>query len=341
LVATVLVQYDLFHSLAVTQTWISPQFSPIEKIAKHMLSVLFVILPVFALIFLGNLCRRYDFPGGHFWAPAEKLTYFLLFPALLVVTLAEADFSRLEVLPMVSAIVVAISLVTVLSLLARPYLGVDGPAFTSFYQGVVRFNTYIGLAVAFGLYGEAGLLAASMAVAVMVPLVNVAGILVLARFGSAGQPTVAGMTKQMLRNPLILACVAGVLLNVAGFGLPIVLGDLLKILSRAALPLGLLAVGAALDLRAVRSAKQIVLVSSVTKLVLLPLLTLGLCFAFGVGGLALNVAVLFTALPTATSAYVLARLLGGDAPLMANLCTVQTLVAMVTLPVWMATASVV
>jgi predicted permease len=297
-----------------------------------MLNAFLVIVPVFALIFAGNLCRRYDFPGDHFWAPAERLTYFVFFPALLTVTLAEADFSRLDVLPMVLAVVTAILLMTLLSLVVRPYLRVDGPGFTSFYQGVVRMNTYVGLSVAFGLYGEMGLIAASVAVAAIVPLVNVTGILILARYGSARQPTIAGMVRQMLRNPLILACVAGAALNLTGLGLPPVLGDLLKILSRAALPLGLLAVGAALDLGAVRSAKHLLLASTASKLVLLPLLTFGFCLAFGVGGLALNIAVLFAALPTATSAYVLARLLGGDAPLMANLCTVQTLASMITIP---------
>jgi predicted permease len=221
---------------------------------------------------------------------------------------------------------------TVLSFLIKPVLGVDGPGFTSFYQGVVRMNTYVGLSLAYGLYGEPGLVVASVAVAAIVPLVNVTGILILARYGSGRSPTLTGLVGQMVRNPLILACAAGAALNLSGLGLPPVLGDLLTILSRAALPLGLLAVGAALDLGAVRGARHVLLVSTGGKLLVLPLLTFIFCLAFGVGGLALNIAVLFTALPTATSAYVLARLLGGDAPLMANLCTVQTLLSMVTIP---------
>lgn len=297
-----------------------------------MLQIILVILPVFLLIFLGHLCRRRAFPGEGFWAPAERLTYFLLFPALLVITLAEADFSELAVLPMTLAVVGAVVLMTGLSLALKPFLGIDGPGFTSFYQGVVRLNTYIGLSVAFGLYGEAGLAASAVAAAALVPLVNVTSIYLLARHGAAAQPTLGGVLKRVVGNPLILACVAGGALNLTGVGLPPVIGDLLMILSRAALPLGLLAVGAALDLRAIRQAKAVAALASGLKLLVLPAVAYGLALWFGASGVALSVAVIFTALPTATSAYILARQLGGDAPLMANLCTLQTLAAMASLP---------
>jgi predicted permease len=297
-----------------------------------MLQIILVILPVFLLIFLGHLCRRRAFPGEGFWAPAERLTYFLLFPALLVITLAEADFSELAVLPMALAVVAAVVLMTGLSLALKPVLGIDGPGFTSFYQGVVRLNTYIGLSVAFGLYGEVGLAASAVAAAALVPLVNVTSIYMLARYGTAAQPTLGGVLKRVAGNPLILACVVGGALNITGVGLPPVVGDLLKILSRAALPLGLLAVGAALDLRAIRQAKTAAALASGLKLIVLPAMAYGFALWFGATGVALSVAVIFTALPTATSAYILARQLGGDAPLMANLCTLQTLAAMASLP---------
>jgi malonate transporter and related proteins len=301
-----------------------------------MLEILLVVLPVFLLIFAGQLCRRRAFPGEGFWEPAERLTYFVLFPSLLVITLAEADVSRLTVVPAALGTTVAILAMTGLALALRPWLGIGGAAFTSFYQGIVRFNTYIGLSVAFGLWGEAGLAAAAVVLGAVVPLVNLTSIFVLARYGTVAQPTLAGVARQIATNPLILACLAGAVLNLTGVGPPPVVGDMLRILGRAALPIGLLAVGAALDLAAARRAKRVSGLASLLKLAALPALAYGLGLAFGAEGVALSVGVLFAALPTATSAYILARQLGGDAAFMANLCTLQTLLALVTLPLVLA-----
>ncbi len=295
-------------------------------------AVVAVILPVFLLIFVGWVCRRREFPGDHFWAPAERLTYFLLFPALIATTLAEADFSDLAILPMAAAIVLAILAMSALVLALRRAFGVDGPGLTSVYQGTVRMNTYIGLSVAYGVHGEEGLTAAALAVAAIVPLVNVTCTLMLARYGHGAQPTARGIARSFASNPLILACVVGGLLNLTGIGLPPVLGPMAQILGRAALPLGLLAVGAALDLKAARAAGGLVLQTSALKLVGLPLITWAFLQGFGVTGVAAFVAILFNALPTATSAYILARQLGGDATLMASLITLQTLVSMASLP---------
>lgn len=304
-----------------------------------MLEILLVILPVFLLIFLGQLCRRRAFPGDGFWAPAERLTYFVLFPALLVITLAEADFSRLTMLPAALGTAAAILAMTGLALALRPWLGIGGATFTSFYQGIVRLNTYIGLSVAFGLWGEAGLAASAVVLGAVVPLVNLTSTFVLARYGTAARPTLAGVLRQIATNPLILAILLGAVLNLTGIGLPPVVGDMLRILGRAALPLGLLAVGAALDLAAARRAKRIPGLASLLKLAGLPALAYGLGLAFGAEGVALSVGVLFAALPTATSAYILARQLGGDAAFMANLCTLQTLLALVTLPLVLAASA--
>jgi predicted permease len=301
-----------------------------------MLQIVLVVLPVFLLIFVGWLCRWQAFPGDGFWAPAERLTYFLLFPVLLVTTLAKADFASLQILPMAGAISVAILVMTGLTLLLRMRLRIPGPTFTSVFQGSVRMNTYIGLSVAFGIYAEQGLAAAALAVAAIMPLANVLCVLVLARYGKGAQPSLIGVLRQLAGNPLILACIVGGCLNLLGLGLPPVVGPMMEILSRAALPLGLLAVGAALDFRAARASSQLVLITAGLKLIVLPVLTLGALFALGVGGVAAFVAVLFNGLPTATSAYILARQLGGDAALMASLITVQTFLSMLSLPLVLA-----
>jgi hypothetical protein len=296
------------------------------------LPIIFAIAPVFLLIFLGYAVRARHLLADGFWEPAERLIYFVLFPALLVATLADAEFADLDIAPMAGALVAAIGAMVAVLLLLRPLLSLSGPAYTSVFQGVVRQNTYIGLAVAFAVFAEQGLAAAAVAVAVIVPLVNLLSVTVLARFGTGGQASWQGAARQVARNPLIIACAVGILLNVTGIGLPPVVGPLLEILGRAALPLGLMAVGAGLDLTAARTAGPPVAVAVGLRLIALPAVTVLACQLLDVGPVAAFVAILFNATPASPSSYILARLLGGDARLMAGIVTVQTALSLVTLP---------
>ena len=186
------------------------------------------------------------------------------------------------------------------------------------------------------MHGQEGLAAASLAIIAIVPLVNLLSVLALARFGAnaAGRkPSITGTLKQLATNPLILASLLGLLLNLTGIGLPPVIKQWGDILARASLPLALLAVGAGLDLAAAKVGGRAVLLSLLGKLALLPALTALLCLWFGAGPIETFVAVLYNGLPTAPTAYILARQLGGDARLMAGMITLQVVVSVVTLPI--------
>ncbi len=299
-----------------------------------MLGVVSALLPVFVVIGLGYGLRRAGFVPDGFWPPAEKLTYYLLFPSLLVANLAKADLSELSVVPVAAALLVPILTVSGLLVAARARLALEGPAFTSVVQGAIRPNTYVGLAAAAALYGSAGLTLTAVGIAVVVPLVNVVSVVVLSRYGAGdGDGSVGSIAATIVRNPLILACLAGIALNWSGEGLPFGVGEVLEILGRAALAIGLLAVGAGLDPAAVRASRAAVLVAGLCKLLLLPGLTWAVCAGLGVGGITAAVAVLFNALPAASSAYVLARQLGGDHGLRSGIFTAQTALAALTLPV--------
>jgi predicted permease len=298
-----------------------------------MLTVALAVLPVFLLIFLGSFLFRKGLFDAPFWQGVERLTYFVLFPALLVGTLAKGDLALGEVLPMVVAIDGAILVMAPFALLLKRALGMSGPQFGAFLQGVVRMNTYIGLAVSFAIYGQEGLAKAAIAVVAIVPLVNVLSVTTLLRYGEREGGRKPNLLRELARNPLILACVVGFLLNLSGIGMPPVVGPMLDILGRAALALGLLAVGAALDLQAARRGGGLLIASALLKLVAMPLMTAVGCWVMGVEGTALGVALLFNGLPTATTAYILARQLGGDHRLMAAMITGQTALSMITIPV--------
>jgi len=294
-----------------------------------------IVLPVFALVALGVLARRSAFPGEAFWPPAERVTYFAFFPALIATTLAEADLSGTPWPRMAIGIAGAIGVVTVAVFAARRAAALDGPRFTSLYQGAVRMNTYLGLAIAARWAGAEGIAYAAVAISVIVPLVNLTSVAALARHGARGEaaPSVAW---SVATNPLILATALGVALNLSRVGSPPVVGEVATLLGRAALPLGLLTVGASLRWEAAVATRPAEAVVTVVKLLVLPALAGVALHALGVGGVALAVGVLFTALPTAPSAYLLARQMGGDADTMAALIALQTIASLLTLPLVLA-----
>lgn len=300
-----------------------------------MTSTLVALIPVFLIIALGWGLRRAGFPGEEVWPLAERLTYYLLFPALLVHSLGTASFSGFRVAPMAAALITTV-LITSLALIAlRSRLGASGTAFTSVLQGAIRGSVYVGVAAAFGLWGSAGLVLAAVAIAVLVPTVNLVSVAVLSRYAGGPEPGPGGARGTLwalARNPLILACVAGIFLNWSGLGFPPGLDQMVELLGRAALPLGLLAVGAGLELGAARGAGAQVIAACALKLVAMPLVAWGACLAFGVEGLTAAVAILFTALPCSPAAFVLAREMGGDAPLMAAIIALSVVLAAFTLP---------
>ncbi|MEW5727304.1 MAG: AEC family transporter [Pseudomonadota bacterium] len=305
-----------------------------------MLTIFVALAPIFLLILLGWGIRAGGFLPDAFWPPAEKLTYFVLFPALLVANLAEARLEGLPVAAITSAhalgiLVMATLAVALMGVAGRRPFHLDGAGFTSVFQGVIRPNTYVGLAAAAGLWGAQGVTITALCVALVVPLVNLLSVVALVRWaGPKGAPPRRWRDTVMpvLRNPLIAACLVGIALNATGIGLPPVVGPFLKILASASLPIGLLAVGAGLDLKGFRAAGPAVGLTAAVKLVALPALVGAIAWMLGVRGVPLVVTVAYAGLPIAPNSYVLARQLGGDAGLMAAMITASTLLAALTLP---------
>lgn len=298
-----------------------------------MLSVVTVLWPVFALLLAGAGMRRFGFPGDGFWQPAERLTYYFLFPALLIHSLGQASLSGHESLVLMLAVLLLLGVGTLACYALRHFLQLQNAAFTSFYQGSVRFNTFVALAVCSAQFGTAGVALAAVVAAVMIPSLNLLCVLVFAH-NADRQPTLGGVLKTLLTNPLILASVLGVGINLAG-GLPALMQPFFVLLSQMALPLGLLSVGAALNLSALRRSGRGMLFSILIKLFLFPLFAALIAWLLGLSSLAAGVFIIFATIPTATSAYILSRQLGGDAPLMAAIITAQTLLSMLTIPVWL------
>lgn len=306
-----------------------------------MLAAVTALIPVVLIILLGVLLKRTALFSDDAWTGFENLCYFVLFPALLVKTLATAQLESGEVLLFVAMVLFAIFAMSVLMLLLYPLLrgrfGVSAAAFTSLFQGATRWHGFIALSIVGLMYGDRGIAYMAIVMAVIIPPVIIINVSVLARFAQRVSSR-SKLLRQIAFNPFILACLLGALLNLTGLGLPPPAYAVFDIVGGGALAMGLLTVGAGLRLRLVLDHRFLVAFGSALRLLGMPALMFIGAWSFGIEGLPRTVAVIAAAVPTATSSYVLARQMGGDAPLMANLITVQVLSATLTLPVmiWIA-----
>jgi malonate transporter len=258
-------------------------------------------------------------------------------PALLVSAIAPLDLAALPLGRMALSIWLALLAGAVVSMALARAFRLRHASMTSVVQGGIRFNNLMGFAIVGPLIGPAGTALGAVATGLIVPFVQVVTTLVFAIGPGSGGVRVSPrrVLRQLALNPLLLACVLGFATAALG-GLPPGLGPLLRALGGASIALGLLCVGAALSLGALRSRPGVQAATCAVKLGLMPLLTLALARYFGLEPVPLAVALVFMALPTATTAYVMARAMGGDAPLMAALTTTEHLLAVLTLPLWIA-----
>ncbi|WP_286789009.1 MULTISPECIES: AEC family transporter [unclassified Pseudomonas] len=294
-----------------------------------MTTILLALWPLFALIVAGYWMRQKGFPGDAFWPAADRLNYFILFPSLLFNNLATAPLDDPALAHLALAAMTGLGALWIALLLARRFYHWPAERFGVIAQGTLRFNTYLGLATVGSLLGKSGLGQAALLLALMVPTVNVMSVWALkaergARLGELLLP--------VLRNPLILACAAGALVNLLGWGLPFGTDRLLGLLAATSLPLGLFCVGAALKLQQIAGEWRAIGTMTLFRLLACPLLAGLIAYLLGLPPHERLLLVLFFSLPTAPTAYALTRQLGGDSALMAGVITLQTLVAAFTLP---------
>lgn len=289
-----------------------------------------LLFPDFALILLGAAIRRWMHLGDHFWSGVEKLVYFIFFPALLVNAIVRTWLELAAALPLLLTAFLAVAGAMVLGLLPRLVTPIKPLAFASVYQCGYRFNSYIALAVAGMLFGSPGIATMGLIVGAAVPVVNLVSVWMLARHGEAG------LIREVARNPLIWATAGGFVLNLAGFVPPLPVQAFLGRLADASIALGLITVGAALRLETKGGMRATSVWLMAVKLLALPAMAAILGKLAGLSGLAYQVVVLFAAMPTASSAYILAMRMGGDGRSVAWLISATTLASMLTLPVWAA-----
>jgi len=301
-----------------------------------MAIVVAALLPVFILIVLGLILKRSLMRLETQWHGLERLTYYVLFPMLLIQTLVKADLSKVPVAGVGGALLISALAMSLLCLGLRPLLArldIDGPAFTSIFQGATRWQTYVALAVSGNLYGDTGLALASVAMVAIIPLVNVFSVAVLAHYASPEKQSARAIVMTVARNPLIWACAIGLVVNVLHLPLPKIWHEVADALGRSSLAIGLLVTGAGLHLEGLFRPNAGAAIGVCLKLILMPAIAVALALLFGLTGANLVIVAACAAVPASSSAYVLARQMGGDAPLLAQIITLQIILAAITMPV--------
>ncbi|MBU5635794.1 AEC family transporter [Geomonas sp. Red69] len=300
-----------------------------------MITIANALTPVLSLILVGFLIRRSEFLSPSFWPSAERLTYFLLMPAALIHSLAGKKIGSLPwfgILLTVEGVVAASALLVILWGAANRRMG--GGVFTSLFQGGVRFNTFVALALAESLFGKDGLFLAALGAGFMIVLINVLCVSAFSlTVGSGGGLDLRRLAADLVRNPLIIGCLVGIGVNASGWQLPAAVDGTVALAGKAAFPVGLMAVGAAYRAGNLARHWQPLLVSCGIQFLCKPVLAWSLATATGLTGAAAGAVLLLFSVPTSPASYILSRQMGGDHDSMASIITAQTCLSFFTLPV--------
>lgn len=289
-----------------------------------------LLFPDFFLILCGYVICRFTALNRSVWQQVESLVYFFLFPVLLFHSIVKSPLDLAAASSLIGAgLSLALGAIALsYSLPYWPWLGrhLDRRDHAASAQVGFRFNAFIGLALAERLAGPEGLLMVAVLIGFCVPLFNVAAVWPMARQAQKG------FLRELVRNPLIIGTASGLVANLLGFRMPDVLESSVSRIGAASLALGLMAAGAGLQWGSLRQGKLLSVSVLLIKHLLMPLMALGLSVAFGLSPTQSTILLAFSALPTASTCYVLAARMGYNGPYVAGLVTLSTLAGMLSLP---------
>jgi malonate transporter len=292
-----------------------------------------LLLPDFSLILLGVILFRVTKWGGSFWLGMERMVYYVLFPALLFQSTARLELHLDATGRFLQVAIAALLIGIAFTWIGKWFIKATPMTYESGMQTAFRFNSYIALALASRLSGEEGLGLMALLIGFSVPLCNMAAVHALAhRRGN--------LLKELLKNPMLMSTLAGLLFSVLGIHLPEVVHATLSRLGSASIALGLIMVGAGLRISGITENKWMVTYLTTIKLVLIPAAAFLLGTWAGLPALQLQIVVLFCALPTASSAYILSTQMGGNGPITAFLISLGTVLSIATIPVWLSLTGV-
>ena len=292
------------------------------------------VLTVLIVTTLGWWLRRAGHVTEPQWHGFEHISYQVFFPAIIINALAKADLASVPAfafgLTFLAAVTLSGLILLALFPLLHTQLGLSRASFSSVFQGAIRWNTFMAVGLADRLFGARGLTLVAVAIAAIIPLMNVTTVMILRQFGDGekGRLSIVGL----LKNPFIWSSIVGLAINFSGIPMPGSVMAAADMCGKASLPAALLLVGSGLNLADLGRPTLPLLLSAATKLLGLPLLAALIAKFVGITGQDLGVLLLCATVPTAGAAYIMARQMGGDARLMAAIITFETIACVLTIP---------
>ncbi|WP_299027020.1 AEC family transporter [uncultured Sulfitobacter sp.] len=298
------------------------------------MSLALSVLPLLLIIATGYALAKSEIIPRGSWAAIETLSFRGLIPATLVLAIARSDLSIERFGGFGVALVGTLAVVALLALALRflPHHRLGNPSFTSLFQSSIRWNAFVALAAA-EQFLTGGIAILAVAIALLIPLINVICIVVLAAFGPS-KASVAKVLNTLVRNPLVQACVIGLALNLSGVSLPQPVAETLDMIGRGALGVGLMAVGAGISLRRLGRVDWRVGLGAFMRPVLASGVFVGFGLALDLSSVQVFAGVLVFAAPAASNGYIVAKQMGGDADLYADIMTWQVVLSLLILPLW-------
>lgn len=294
------------------------------------------LFPVFALILFGSLLKRWRLTDEVFLKTADKLTYYIFFPMLLFWKIGGASSALFSNSGLYKAVLCSVVAVYILSTAFIVLFKVPDYQAGTFSQSCYRFNSYIGVAIVLNALGEEGIQHFAILIGMIIPVINVLCVSTLTWFSEKHVLPARRLVqtlKALISNPLILACIAGILYSKLWSGFPPYIDNTLKLSSAVALPLAMLSIGGALTLKTVRTHYKMSLVSSAFKLLVLPATGYLFLAIFGVSGIPLKVGLIYFTLPTSPALYILSSQLNSDTDLASASIAMSTILSFFTLSI--------
>lgn len=297
------------------------------------IDIINIVIPVFSVIALGWLLKRWGLIDAVFLKQTNRLVYYVCLPLLLFYKIGSADFFANFNGRLVIGSILAVTVTFIASYVYSVIRQYPDKARGVFSQGSFRGNiAYMGLAITLNAYGETGLTRAGILMGFLVPFLNLYAILALLwpHRGDGEQRGAGFWLRQVALNPLILASFLGIVWSFFDLPIPLIFDRSLKIATGMTLPLALLAIGGGFSLEKLRGDLFTAALASVTKTIWLPIFAAGLLSIMGVKGMDLGIGVLIAGTPAATANYIMADQLKGDAELAGTIVMLSTLLSAVT-----------
>ncbi|WP_373193957.1 AEC family transporter [Francisella sp. Scap27] len=295
------------------------------------------ILPILVLLISGFMIEKFWLKDKAFWSAINKLVYCIFFPSLIVYDVANASIAYSSS----GFIVVLIVLVFILLFFLRvfKFLFKDEKFWVVFVQGSFRYNSYVFIGVTVSYFNPAEAMPViAIITASMISLANIVGLIMLNEKDPKNKKTLFVVIIELLRNPLIIACILGFVLNVLAKYAPIILDIeplnlVLSNFSSASIVLSIMAVGASIKFN-INMLKIVGIINcSIVKLIIFPVAVVLVLSPLGFDKTLVAICMIYAASPASTSAYAMVYLLKGDHESMGNIISIQIVMCIITIPI--------